>query len=182
MRGMSGVPPEEPTRRLDPTPPVVHREVEVLEEDPAVSRAAILDDLRSLKRAVALLGVLAVAALGVGLWALLTQEEESDAQRGATREGLADVRERVERVENDVEDAATEESVSRVRNRQEQLSERVGTLSDDVEQAQEGGGDAAQAQESVEELSGQVEELTGRIDALEQQAEADGGGDGTDTP
>ena len=172
---MAGPPDEPPTRRIDPVAPPPgtphEREREVITEEPVGARAELLDELRSLKRTLAIVGVVAIAALGVALWALLSQEEEGDAQRGASNERVSQLEDRVDDVENDVEDAATKGSVSSIRQDQEELSEQVDQLSEDSS----GGDDAQQAQESVEQLQQDVEELGQRLDDLEQQQQESGG-------
>ena len=170
---MAGPPDEPPTRRIDPVPPPpgTPREREIITEEPAGVREALLDELRSLKRTLAIVGVVAIAALGVALWALLSQEEEGDAQRGASNERVSQLEDRVDSLENDVEDAATKQSVSNVRQNQEELSEQVDQLAED---SSGGGDDAQQAQESVEQLQQDVEELGQRLDDVEQQQQQSG--------
>src|SRR5918994_2943954 len=81
--------PDEPTRRLPPARPAEPlREREVVTStglDPTGTEE-ILGRLRSLRTAVTMVAVLAVLALGPGVWALLTQEEEGDARQGASQE------------------------------------------------------------------------------------------------
>jgi methyl-accepting chemotaxis protein len=167
--------PDDPTRRLSPTPPPESvREVEVVEGDPA-----LLEDLRSLKRAVALLGVLSVLALGVALWALLQGDGEDDqGPRGASVSSVNDLRERVDDLEGDVENAATDSSVSKLRSDVESLGEQVDEVAQEAEQA----GDQGDAADVADELGTRVDDLEGRVDELEAQADADAGGGGTDTP
>src|SRR5688500_16071991 len=110
-RTMSQPPdPDEPTRRLpavEPAEPVREREVvTTTEPDPAWQE--ILGRLRSLRGWLALVGVLATAALGVGLWALLSQEEEGDAQQGASQQRVQTLEDRVDKLESETEDAASQ--------------------------------------------------------------------------
>jgi len=178
--------PDEPTRRLPPTPRpdalrpgTYEREVAVTARDDLVWREELLDRLNSLRTAVVLLGIVAVAALGVALWALLTQEEESDARRGASVEQLRDLEERVEELEQDVDQAAPRDALSELSESVESLDERVGTLEDRVEQQGDGGaseqavedlqGDVQQLGDAVEQLGDALEELDQRVEAVEQQ-------------
>jgi FtsZ-interacting cell division protein ZipA len=168
---VAGPPDEPPTRRIDPVqPPSSPREMEVVTEDPAGARAALLDELRSLKRTLAIVGIVAIAALGVALWALLSQEEEGDAQRGASNERVSQLEDRVDELEGDVENAASDESVSKVRQQQEDLTEQVEQLSED-------GSGSDDAQQAVEQVQQDVEELGQRLDDLEQQQQDSGGGE-----
>jgi predicted RNase H-like nuclease (RuvC/YqgF family) len=173
--------PDDPTRRLPPAsrpPRTYEREVAVTAGDDLVWREELLDRLSSLRAAVVMIGIVAVAALGIALWALLTQEEESDAQRGASVERVRALEERVEELEQDVEGAATGDAVSQLSENVESLDDRVGALEDRSE-----GGASAQAVEdlqgdvqelgdAVEELGDAVEQLDRRVDAVEQQQEA----------
>lgn len=178
--------PDEPTRRLPPTAPpdvppraAYEREVAVTTEADLVWREEVLDRLNSLRNAMVLLGLVAVAALGIALWALLTQEEEGDARRGASVERVSDLEERVDELEQDVERASSRDAVSQLSENVEALDERVGALEERVEgsgaseQAVEDlQGDVQQVGDAVEQLGDAVEQLDQRVAALEQQQEA----------
>ena len=174
--------PEDPTRPLGPPagpPPLPPRvreyEREVVPEDPAW-REELLDKMRSLQTAVALLGLLAVVALGVAAYALLTQEEESDARRGASNESVNRIDERVDELESDVEDAPSQNSVSGVRDDQKSLEERVDKLEARPRAQPQSDGpseqDVQDLQTSVDEIGSDIEALDGRVEDLEQQADA----------
>jgi phage shock protein A len=165
---VAGPPDEPPTRRIPPTPPPgAPREREVVTEAPAEPRTGLPEELRSLKRALVLVGVIAIAALGVALWALLeSQDDSGDGRSGASSERVSQLEDRVDELESDVEDAASDEAVSRLRDQQEELSTRVDELSE-----QSSGSDA---EESVGQLEQQVEELGQRVDDLQQQVESGG--------
>jgi DNA repair exonuclease SbcCD ATPase subunit len=164
---VAGPPDEPPTRRIEPAPPPGSpREMEVVTEEPAGARAALLDELRSLKRTLALVGVIAIVALGVALWALLEQQDDGGDAQGASNERVSRLEDRVDTLEGDVEDAASDNSVSELRQQQEDLGEEVEQLSE-----QSSGSDA---EESVQQLEQQVEELGQRVDDLEQQPDAGG--------
>ena len=99
-------PPEEPTRPLPPaTPPPARvgdeREVAAPVEDPYRTEL-LLDQLRSLRTALAIVGLIAVAALAVAVYTVLTKEEESDTGAGASRQQVADLAGRVDALEADV--------------------------------------------------------------------------------
>jgi hypothetical protein len=144
--------------------------MDVVTEEPAGARAALLDELRSLKRTLALIGVIAIAALGVALWALLDQQDSGGGDgQGASSERVSRLEDRVDTLENDVEDAATKDSVASVRQQQQDLNEQVDQLSE-----QSSGSDA---QESVDQLSQQVDELGQRVDDLEQAQQDSAGGE-----
>ena len=167
--------PDEPTRRLPPTEPrravPDGRPVVAGEPEPAWA-VAILERLRSLRTAVALVGVLAVAAFGVGLWALLSGEADDDGQRRASAARVAELEDRVDALESDVRDAASGDALVPVRDQQRELEQRLATLeeqagdSDALTDVQE---DVAQLADSVEQLSQAMEQLEQRVEELEQQ-------------
>jgi predicted RNase H-like nuclease (RuvC/YqgF family) len=176
--------PDEPTRRLPPAAPPpreYEREVAVPARDELIWREEIVDRLNSLRAAVVLLGIVAVAALGVALWALLTQEEESDARRGASMEQVRDLEERVEDLEQDVEQAPSRDELSQLSENVESLDERVGAVEDRVERqgadeqaVEDLQADVQQLGDAVEQLGGTVEQLDQRLDSVEQQQEQQG--------
>jgi outer membrane murein-binding lipoprotein Lpp len=150
------------------------REVVVMADDDLMWREEILDRLNSLRTAVVLVGILAVVALGIALWARFTQEEESDARRGASAERVRDLEERIEELDQDIERAASRDALSQLSETVESLDERVAALE------RRGGGASEQAVEdlqadvqqlvdAVEQLGDTVEQLDRRLRAVEQQ-------------
>jgi uncharacterized protein HemX len=116
-------------------------------------RAHVDDRLRSLTRALAVVALLAVAALGIALWALLAEDDDGRARARAVR-ALED---RVERLEAEVDRAPSRVVVS-VRDEQRSLDERL----DELEQY---------TSEATDGLRQDVRELEGRVDELRQQLE-----------
>ena len=74
---------DDPTRRRHATEPVA-----VTQADELLFREEVRDRLRSLTTAVAFLAVLAVAALGIAIWALLSSQDAG----GTVAEDLANSR------------------------------------------------------------------------------------------
>ena len=172
---------EPPTRRIDPVPPTQHGVVErEVYTDDAAWRQEIVDRLGSLRTAVALLGVLAAAAFGVGLYALLSDEDtsEGDGRRGASPARVADLEERVDRLESQVEGRATDGDLDEVRQDVADLEGQVEEASQAATQDQDGG-DTAELQRAIEDQTAAIEDLQGRVEQLEQQQAAGGG---TETP
>ena len=66
---------DDPTRRLPPANPVAYGDAEEL-----LFREDVRDRLRSLTTIVVMLAVLAVAALGIAIWALLDGQDSGDTQ------------------------------------------------------------------------------------------------------
>ena len=165
--------PDDPTRPLppaDPRRPVVEREA-VVTAEPDPWAVEIVDRLRSLQFGVVLVGILAAAALGVALWALLA-EDEGDSQGGASAARVRALEDRVDELEQRAGDAASSDAVASMRDRQRQLDERLSALEDQaggnaVEDTQ---ADIAQLSDGVDELGQAVEELDQRVADLEQQS------------
>ncbi len=166
---MAGPPPEDPTRRLTPATPLppqpvgAPREYAYVEGDPDAPR--VFDELRALKRWLAVVGAIALAGLGISLYTLLSEDEDGDG-RGASRTSVRQLEQRVESLDDEVRDRATKTSVSELREDQEQLDGRV----DEVSEQAEGGADA----DAIDDLRSQVEELEGRVEAAEEQGDTGG--------
>ena len=164
-------PPEEPTRPLSPA--VHEREIAAPAEDPYRTEI-LLDQLRSLRAALAIVGVIAVAALGVALYTVLTKEEESDTGAGASRQQVEELADRVDALESDVEDRATKDDVSQIADDVEALGKRVDRV---AKQSGSSGTDSEarssidQVDENVRTLSQSVEDLDERVRELEDQSQ-----------
>ena len=166
---------DDPTRRIPEIPPrelppeyVPAAPVYAEGEDPRV----LADRVRSLRTALALVGVLAVAAFGVALWALLTRDDEQPVveNRGASTERVAELEARVDELRDALRDVPSAEAVDQLQEGQQQLQRRV----DEVAQAASGEQDTTdeEARTAIEQLSAEVEELEARLDQVEQaQAE-----------
>lgn len=157
---------EPPTRRIPPTPPPPGgvRETEYV-ADP--EREDLRDRIRSLSTALALTAVLAAAALGVALYALLADDDDETGRRGASPARVAALDDRVDELEDRVADRATRNALDRLEQRQERLEGRV-------EQAAESGGDTEALQQSIEQLDADVQALEQRVDDLAAQQQQDG--------
>lgn len=162
--------PDEPTRRLPPQEPAGQRETvrdtTYAAPDPALLHEQLLDRIRSLQTALALVGVLAAVALGVALWGLLSDDDDS-GRRGAGSQRVSALEDRVAELENRIDDRATKNSVER-------LDSDVDQLRDDVEKATADQGDD-ETQQAVEDLRGDVQQLGRRVDELSQQQESQPG-------
>lgn len=134
--------------------------------------ARLEDEVRSLKRLAALLGLLAVAAIGIGLWALLSDDDS----KGASRERVARIDDRVDRLERRLGTASEESDTARLEN---ELQEKAGK--EDLQGIQDDVGDlrvsldklaAADSQdEGVAKLEDRVDELAQQVDDLRRQQE-----------
>ena len=180
MPPSSADPPEEPTRPLPPTTPpparAVEREVAAPVEDPYLTEV-LLDRLRSLRAALVIVGLIAVAALGVALYSVLTKEEESDTGAGASRQQVADLADRVDALESDVKNRATKDDVNQIADDVQALSKRVDQIAKQAQSAASSGTDK-QARSSIDQLndnartlSQSVKDLDQRVRDLEDQAQ-----------
>jgi methyl-accepting chemotaxis protein len=173
----SADPPEEPTRPLPPpTPararPVYEREVAAPVEDPYRTEI-VLSRLRSLRTAVMIVGLIAIAALAVAVYAVLTMEEENDAGGGASRQQVADLDDRVDALEAEVEDRATGDDVNRIADDVQALSDRVDQVAKQARSAAstDNSGTDEQARSSIDQLNQSLTDLDERVRDLEVQAQ-----------
>ena len=163
-------PPDPPTERIRPTapPPVVQeRVVATPVVDPNVILLRIEDAIEALRTWLVIVGLVAIAALGIAIYALAT-DDKGDGRGTTSQTGLA-----------------TDERVSQLDNRIDRLSRQVQDLrseagSDDTaalddriaaleKSAQGSGGDSTQA---VEQLSGRVDEIAKDVEELKSSQPA----------
>ena len=158
--------PEDPTRRLAPEPPPPPRhpyphERAVVEEEVVTGPDRLdmlMDDLRSLRTALILTGLLALAALGVGLWALLTNDDD-EGTRDGLRARVSQLDERVEELEQRQRRASEESDVARLQRQLEQTRQA----------AQAARASAASAAGANEQLRGQLSDLAEQNEQLAEQ-------------
>jgi predicted RNase H-like nuclease (RuvC/YqgF family) len=172
MPPSSGDPRDEPTRPLPPADPrparvVDEREVAAPVEDPYRTEI-LLDRLRSLRTALVLVGLIAVAALGVALYTLLTKEEESNTRAGASRQQVSQLSDRVDALESDVKNRATKDDLNQVDDDVKALSKRVDQL---AKQAQSASSDSTdkQARSSIDQLDKNAQQLSQSVKDLDQR-------------
>jgi hypothetical protein len=155
---------EDPTRRLPPVRPAVReRSAVYVAQEEAVWRQEVLDRLRSQTAAIAMLAVLAVAALGVGLWALYSQGQDDNDASGAR---VRQLEQRVDAVESRLQQrAGARQDVTALRQEQRALDERLRVLEQSAEDAGENLDAMSQAVSGTQQAVEQVEE---RVEQLEQ--------------
>ena len=127
---------------------------------PVPTYEELADRLRSLRTALALVSLLAVVALGVGIWALLKDSDDRD-RTGASPERVSQLEERTDELERELDGRASDQSVEELRTAQEDLAEQVESISEDT-----AGEELAQ---SVEQVREDVAELEQRVEELESQ-------------
>jgi peptidoglycan hydrolase CwlO-like protein len=154
---------DDPTRRRHATEPVA-----VTQADELLFREEVRDRLRSLTTAVAFLAVLAIAALGVAIWALLSSQDDGGTS-GASVSRVRALEDRVDRLAADVENAAPQDDLQQLDRRQQELTDKVDGLDEQVTQTAE---DLENVPQDIETLKQDVDDLQQRVEALEQGAAA----------
>jgi hypothetical protein len=164
---MSIPPPDRPTQRLQPQPPPqpVYEERVV---SPAVDTHAVLlrleDAIQSLRTGLMIVGVIAVAALAVAIYALMKDDNGSSAasSNAASDSRVSQIDDRVDRISRQVQDlrsggAGKDDTAA--------LGDRVAALEKTVKQLADrpAPGDATQA---VRELSDRIDDVTADVEQL----------------
>ena len=112
-------------------------------------RELIHDQLRSLRTGMVLLGVLAVAALGIALWGLLTAQAERNDPQAVSVARARSLERRIDRLEAGVERLPSAAEVARIQGRLQELQAAT-----------------SQAQQASTALEVRVRELEQRVDEL----------------
>jgi hypothetical protein len=157
-------PPEEPTSPTPPARPIATERTVVRTEPEETLWAEVFDRLGSVRTGLFVVGVVALAALGIALWALLDDVGDPDRQ-DASRVRVERLADRVERLEGQVGEAASEGGVAAIRDRQRALQRRVQALEATIEESRA-------AAQDVEEVAGAFGALQDSVEALEQRVEA----------
>jgi ubiquinone biosynthesis protein UbiJ len=161
------LPPEEPPRRFPPARPIASERTVVRTVPEETLWAEVLDRLGSVRTGLVVVAVIALAALGVALWALL--DDTGDTDQNASRLRVERLADRVDRLESQVGEAASEGGVAAIRDGQRALQRRVQALEATVEESRAAVQDVQEISAAAEALQVSVEALEERLDALEQQ-------------
>jgi hypothetical protein len=162
------LPPEGPKRRFPPARPIATEHAVVRTVPEETLWAEVLDRLGSVRAGLVVVAVIALAALGVALWALLDDAGDPDRQ-DASRVRVERLADRVDRLESQVGEAASEGGVAAIRDGQRALQRRVQALEAPVEESRAAAEDLEEIAASIEALQDGVEGLEQRLDALELQ-------------
>jgi hypothetical protein len=169
------IPPDRPTERLapqpperlvpQPPPPPVYEERVV---SPGVDTHAVLlrleDAVQSLRTGLMIVGVIAVAALGVAIYALMKNGDDATGSRSglASDARVSQLDDRIDRLSRQVQDARSDArkagDAAGVQDRVAALEKTVKTLAD-----RPAPGDATQA---VKELSNRIDDVTADVEQL----------------
>jgi uncharacterized protein HemX len=141
------------------TEPVGYRD-----PDELLFREEVRDRLRSLTTSVALLAVLAAAALGVAIWALLSSQDSGGTQAASVSRVRA-LEDRVDELAADLNNAPSKAALQQLNRREQELAGKVDALD---KQATQTADDLDTVTTDVDTLKQDVDDLKTRVDALEQ--------------
>lgn len=156
-------PPDRPTERLQPSPPVYEERVVAPAADPNAILLRLENAIGSLRTGLMIVGVIAVAALGVAIYALLQTDEEGGGSRSglATDDRVSQLDDRVDRISRQVQGLRSGDSAGG-----EAQEERIAALERTVRTLADR--PAADPQEAIDELSGRIDDIARDVAALEQ--------------
>jgi hypothetical protein len=161
--------PTQPLRPIRPEPPVVEeRYVAPAGVDTTSMLLALEDAVGALRTWLAVVGLVAVAALGIGIYALM---QDDDDNTGTSRRGLASD-ERVSRLDDRVDRLSRQLQTLRAGNSGGDSTAELGDRLDELENTVEtlGERDAPDATQAIKDLSGRIDDLRSDVDALKQGA------------
>jgi hypothetical protein len=153
--------PTDPTRRLPR--PLRRDRVAYVEPDERLWREEVFARLRGLSGATMIVAVLAVGALGVGLWALFA---DADDGRDAGVGRVHQLEQRVQVLEASVRRGPSADQLSSLRERIQALDARLQAVSERLDQPST---ELEATRDALEGTQASVEQLQQRVDELEQQ-------------
>jgi septal ring factor EnvC (AmiA/AmiB activator) len=131
------------------------RELARSDADELAWRELLHDQLRSFRTGLVVLGVLAVAALGIALWALLTVQSSGDVSAARVRR----LERRVDRIQTEVRSTPSSATLASLQASQQSLDKQVSSLASRLQRVE---------QASVE-VKATLSSLQQRVGALERQ-------------
>lgn len=156
-------PPDRPTERLQPTPPPQYERVVPAGADPNLLFVRLEDTISSLRTALVIVGVLAVAALGLGLYAVLSNDNSTGTTRGAaSADRVARLDDRVDRLSRQVQQLRS--STNALTRRVDDLSRQLATLRSESA----GGPASSDTTQALQDLNKRVDDLSRQVQQLGQ--------------
>jgi len=162
---MSTTPPDRPGGRLRPSPPPAYEEHPAPSGgDPSVVLLRLEQAIGSLRTGLMVVGVIAVAALGVAVYALVKAGDEGG---GGSRSGLASdervsqLDERIDRLSRQIQDAPTgsQGSGDDLEGRVAAIERTAKTLADRP---------STDPQQAIDQLSERIDDVAKDVEALQQ--------------
>ena len=157
-------PPDRPTDRLRPSPPpppVYEERVATAGVDADAILLRLEDAIGSLRTGLTIVGVLAVAALGVAIYSLMQDDDEGGGSRSglATDSRVSDLEDRVDRISRQVQDVRSGDNAGG-----DVPEERVAALEETVKDLAER--PSADPQEAIDELSSRIDDIAQDVEQL----------------
>lgn len=155
--------------RVVAPPPLVEERVVAPVVDPNVILLRLEDAVDNLRTWLLVVGIVAAAALGVALYAVLADDDPATTSRNSTS-GLASddrvtqIENRVDRLSRQLQDVRAGDGGG---DDTAALANRVDQLEDAVK-SQSGQGAASGTQDAVDELSGRIDDLASDVEELKQ--------------
>jgi hypothetical protein len=158
-------PPSQPTARVPTASGAVRRgEAAYLTPEEALWWEDVRSRLSSLTTAVTLALVVAFIALGVGVWALLT---DTDDDGGANPERTRTLEQRVQQLEATTRNSVSRDGLVALQEQQRVLAGRLAALRESVQEPTD---DVASLRTAVDATQQSVDQLDERIAALEERS------------
>lgn len=159
-------PPDRPTERLRPSPPpqpVYEERVAPAGADPNAILLRLEDAIGSLRTGLMVVGVLAVAALGVAIYSLAQSDDDGGGSRSglATDSRVSELDDRIDRISRQVQDLRSGDSAGG-----DAQEDRVAALEKTVKDLAER--PSADPQQAIDELSGRIDDIAQEVEALKQ--------------
>jgi polyhydroxyalkanoate synthesis regulator phasin len=162
-------PPDRPTERLQPTPPPPQYERAVEPRAPMAADATLLitrleDAISSLRTWLVLVAVLAVAAVGLGLYAVL-RNDNGTTRGSASADRVARLNDRVDRLSRQVRQLRSASSGTSA------LSRRVDALSRQIAALRSQGANGSSPTDptqAIQDLNKRVDDLSRQVQQLGQ--------------
>ena len=164
-------PPDRPTERLRPSPPQQQPVYEERVATAGVDVNAILlrleDAIGSLRTGLMIVGVIAVAALGVSIYSLMQDDDDGGGSRSglATDSRVSDLEDRVDRISRQVQDLRSGDNAGG-----DEQEERVAALEETVKDLAER--PSADPQEAIDELSSRIDDIAQDVEQLRSEQPA----------
>jgi prefoldin subunit 5 len=160
-------PPDRPTERLRPTPPqqpVYEERVVTPGVDPNVVLLRLEDAIGSLRTGLMIVGVIAVAALGVAIYALTKADDSSGtgSQAGLASDArVSQLDDRIDRLSRQVQSLRSGSGTS-----SNALEDRVAALEKTVKTLAER--PSTDPQQAIDQLSRRIDDIAQDVEALKQ--------------
>lgn len=154
-------PPDRPTEQLRPSPAYEERVV-AQGVDPNAILLRLEDAVASLRTGLTIVGIIAVAALAVAIYALVSDNGSGAGSQGtATGSRISQLQDRVDRISRQVQDLRSGSGAGDAA-----LADRVGALERTVKTLADR--PSTDPQQAIDELSGRLDDVARDVETLKQ--------------